>query len=121
MKCEIKEGKLYIFDDTGKVAWKGLVEGFEVLRAYPVPDTEDFIVLLDSYGGPGWFQNLLRMSSDGTIIWKAELLKMSGRREYSGLKEVESTHSVVEAFEPNGYWVKINLETGKIISTVYTK
>jgi hypothetical protein len=113
------DNDLVIKSPSGAELWRGRPEGHVVAWATSVPDSDDGLVLYDPYPS-GWqtmsgFQNLVRISLNGGIVWRAALPArgskyVSAKLATGGLK----------AFAPS-YDVDINLDTGKVVRQVWTK
>ena len=87
---------------------------FEIKTLLSIPNSEDSIVMLNHQQA---FQNVLRCSSNGSIVWVAELPEKSGD-VYTNL---EWHKQKLRAFSWSCFSVTLDVETGKILSSVFTK
>lgn len=85
-----------------------------------IPGSPDFIQLIPyhSLGRPKHFQNLSRCSTSGRIVWTAEL---PTRSENDAYVEAQIEGNQVIAWSWSCFRVKLNLESGVIEDTVFTK
>lgn len=78
--------------DGGELLWWGDVDGLVAHKVMPLPGTDDGIVVMDwSHRPPGveeWhpFPNLMRIRSDGSRVWTAELPPGLGEKSYTGVE-----------------------------------
>ena len=82
-----------------------------------IPGTDETIVLLEPSEGPKVVQNLIRVSPDGKVVWRAEL----PGSEPDSYTEIQLQGNGVVANTWTGYRRLINIESGKIISEVFVK
>jgi hypothetical protein len=99
------------------------VDGGTVVAEFPVPESGDVIVLLDPDQRPAgvlpWhpFQNVLRLSSNGEIIWRAELVP--GESTAKCWMRIEFDH-VLTAWTWS-YVCELDPDTGRIVNSTFTK
>lgn len=86
---------------------------FEIKMLLSIPNSGDSIVMLNHQQA---FQNVLRCSSNGSIVWLAELPEKSGD-VYTNL---EWHKQKLRAFSWSCFSVILDVETGKILSSVFT-
>lgn len=113
------DNSLVIKNADGVDVWRGQPEGQEVAWATSIPNSDDGLVLYEPYPA-GWqqvhgFQNLVRVSPNGTIVWRAELPEKATK--YVSAKLLTDR---LKAFAPS-YDVDLNVDTGKILNQVWTK
>lgn len=79
----------------------------------------DFILLLDPDERPGsvQFPNLIRITGDDAIIWRAKLPSMPYVFVDFNLDDADG----IEASSFSGYVVKIDMSTGEELSRAWTK
>ena len=87
---------------------------FEIKILLSIPNSEDSIVMLNYKQA---FQNIFRCSPNGSIVWMAELPEKSGD-VYTNLEWHEQR---LRAFSWSCFSVILDVETGKILSSVFTK
>src|SRR5688500_3209316 len=75
--ARVESADLWIADSSG-VVWHGQPDDAPARLAIALPATDDAIVLLDpdsaprnAYGGLTCFQNLIRVTTDGQVGWRA--------------------------------------------------
>jgi hypothetical protein len=79
-----------------------------------VPESQDRIILLEDKTP---FQNLMRVHSNGWIVWRAEL-PTSNNDVYT---HMEWQGQELKAFSASCYLVTLNLDKGEILSFEFTK
>ena len=96
---------------------------FEIKASLSAPNSDDSIVMLNYKQA---FQNILRCNSSGLIVWIAELPEKSGFPKY--IKESADVYvhlawdkQNLRAASASGFSVILDVETGKILSSVFTK
>lgn len=103
---------------TGRVVWRGQPLGYSVQMVLPTPSSDAFLVLLRYDRGPTTaFRNLLRLQPDGAVVWQAELPD----RGYDAYTDVEWRNHVLTAFSWSGFLVVLDPDSGRILSTRFTK
>ena len=113
------EGELVATDtETGEVRWHGRPEGHPVSSIAPIPDSEDCLVLLDRdvQPRPQHFENALRVGPDGTTRWRGELPQAP-----DVYVEIDWAAEGPVAWSWSGFMVRLDPETGRIRSSVFTK
>jgi hypothetical protein len=100
-----------------------LVEGGVVVAEVSIPGTRDTIVLLDPERRPEavlpWqpFQNLLRVGEDDSVRWRAELVPNETTAKcWMGVTFDGSLRAWTYSYECD-----IDLDSGRIVSTSFTK
>ena len=115
----VRDGNVEV--STGRqIEWTGRVLGVSALAAFPLPGSEDGIVVLDWMDRPtgleAWhpYRNLVRITSTGKIVWRAEL--------------PQGEMSFTEAHWEGGLlafgWehrCRLDPETGLVIEAIFTK
>ena len=116
---QIEDGDIVVLNrDKGNVHWRGRAKGYPAEAVYPVSRTSDAIVLLTySSKRSGSFKNLLRIRTDGTIVWEAELPDIGG----DAYVKVAVRDRRLVGWSWSGYMVGINWDTGKIEKQTFTK
>lgn len=86
-----------------------------------IPGSSDFIQLLsyDSFGRPKHFKNLSRCSASGETLWIAELPESPGSNDAYVNARIESGR--LFAWSWSCFRVELNLESGAIENSVFTK
>jgi hypothetical protein len=112
---------------TGALVWEGLPGGLKVARLIDLPGTNECVALLDTFStqphyprgfDPKQESNLLRCRGDGSIVWRAEIPKPTQHDSYVyAILEA----GVLWANSWSCYRNRINLETGRIEESVFTK
>jgi hypothetical protein len=106
-----------LFDDAEVLQWSGDLRGRGAQAVLPIACSDDVIVLIEKAArSPGAFRNLLRVSKDGAIVWRAGL--PTDRDWYVSAKwrgalliaNSWSCHSVV-----------VDVDTGRPLQSVFTK
>jgi hypothetical protein len=84
-----------------------------------ISGSPDFIQLIayDSFGAPRQFRNLSRCSTSGESVWIAELPTSSGDAYVDAA--IEGTRVI--AWSWSGYRVEMNIESGTIESSEFTR
>lgn len=116
----VEGGELWRADVVaGQAVRLGQPDGYPVLSVLTIPHSEDCIVLLAYWKGPEGraFRNLLRCRQDGSVVWRAEL-PVLGSDEYV---EAEWTSNGLTAYSGSGFAVHLDLDTGRILSSIFTK
>src|SRR5262245_2185280 len=88
-------------------------------RKLRIPDSSDFIQLLphDTFGASRHFQNLSRCMASGEVVWIAELPTASDDTYTS----VEIEDGRLVAWSWSCYRVELNIESGTIENSIFTK
>ncbi|XAS67028.1 hypothetical protein V3C33_16410 [Micrococcaceae bacterium Sec5.7] len=117
-KFVLASERVTVADDSGHVVWEGKPLGVDALEVQALPDTDSAIVLLDYMQmGSGPVGNLVRISSDGSILWVADLPNLAPSECYVSFEI--SDHVLANTW--NGFRVEIDRETGKILKSLFTK
>ena len=117
------EGKLLIIREikTDVIKWQGQFYGCSIRKVLPSETLSGCVLLLDYYEfSQSEFRsagNLFFINSTGTIIWHADLPSTSD--VYLDFDEI--VDQKISAYSWNGYFVNIDLHTGRIISQLFTK
>ena len=90
------------------------VPTFEIKTFLSAPNSDDSIVVLNYKQA---FSNVLRCRSNGSIVWTAELPEKSG----DAYTNIEWHEQKLRASSWSGFSVILDVETGKILSSVFTK
>lgn len=110
---------LTIVDAQGEVHWRGRPEPYPVQWASAIPGSPDGVVLYHYYRPDhpyGAFPNLVRVNSDGAIVWHAELPESDDKYVSAELRD-EKLH----ARSYGCFLVEISLENGRIVAQQLTK
>lgn len=128
-KCRIEHGNLLIIsEDTGLIIWKGKPNGIAVSKFYKIENTDDHLVLLDKW--EAWKNNkkiLLRINQKGEIVWEVESPQIgsyigSQRDAIEDYSDVTSIgEKTIKVWASSCYSDEIDINTGKIIHSVFTK
>lgn len=110
--CRVVDDSLAIRDSTGRTLWEGRVDGFDVRDAARLGDC--CVALLRWDQKPGWFQNLVCISMDGSVVWRAQMPTNSSGEAYTQMR-VEGEDLVAWSF--TGLMVHLDAKTGRIRST----
>jgi hypothetical protein len=108
--------------DGHRVVWRGKPDGRDAVHVVALPSTNDAVVLLkwpvDQHGtvsSIGTWTNLVRITRDGTIVWRAGGLDIEDRwtsvRWADGLFASTST----------GFAVTLNPDTGELVSRTISR
>ncbi len=110
--------ELQIDDGAGVVLWSGKPLSCSVTLVLPGLGGDYCVVLLDPDAKlKGAFRNLLRVSTDGVVAWRARL-PTTGDDCYVSARWVDGT---LVANSWSGYRVVIDSETGDIVNSTFTK
>lgn len=106
-----------LLDDADVLQWSGDLLGGGAQTVLSIARSDDAIVLVTwSVPSQGAFRNLLRVSRDGAIVWRAAL--PTDRDAYVS---VEWQGARLMANSWNGYRVELDTGTGRPLQTVFTK
>lgn len=105
---------------TGKVLWHGLPDGIPGVEVVAIPGTSDAVVRLDHMAKGGAFRNLVRISSSGRVLWRAELPTLEPADAYVAV-DYDSEYSRLTAVSWTGYWVVVNVDSGGIVEQEFVK
>jgi hypothetical protein len=90
----------------------------EIFKALKLPDSGDEVVLFEYEAGSVADRNLLRVRTDGSVAWVAELPDPPGADAYVGAW-LRPTHIEAQSF--SGWHVWIDIDTGHIERSEFTK
>jgi len=113
-------GTVELFSGTGALQWSGkpLQDAKVVL---PIEGTTDAIVLIDwgAFRG-GSFQNLLRVRANGSVVWRAALPtgQVNGDA-YVAVRWGPEAQLIANTWSTN--LVRLDLESGRILDSIFTK
>jgi hypothetical protein len=113
------DGDLLIVNQgNGEVAYTGKVLDQPIETILPVAGSNDAIILVDYYGGPRRFKNLLRINPRGQPVWIADLPVPSESDRYV---QVQWDENGLTANSWAGYWVKLDPDSGEITNVEFVK
>lgn len=115
----LENGELRISHDTPSAEWKGRPDGLAVLELQVSPDRTSAILLLDPPVRSGPVHNLVKIGSSSDILWRAELPNGGPNDCFVGFKL--NTDGSVTASTWGGYRVHVSGESGKLLSSEFTK
>lgn len=104
--------------ENNNVKWKGKPDGISVHTLLEIPNLDDCIVLLNYWEKGNRFQNLLRLNSAGSVVWRATLPSDVGVDSYTAIKWQSEQ---LLAWSWSGFMAAIDIDTGNIISQKFTK
>jgi hypothetical protein len=119
VRLNASSGAVEVFNDSGVLQWSGKPLGYDASVVLPIGGTNDAIVMLNPDAcRAGSFQNLLRVSADGSVMWRAELPGRQGDDAYvavrwAGAQLLANTWST--------YLVRLDVDTGRILESTFTK
>jgi hypothetical protein len=118
-RYEAARGDLVASDPSGgSIAWRARPNGQPVWKVCTIPGSDDCLAFLEYWARTGYgSRNLLRFRSDGSIAWRAEQPEGDHDR-YTGMG---STAEGLEAWSSSGYQVRLDPDTGRILSRTFTK
>src|SRR5262249_4671989 len=118
-RYEAAQGDLVASDaSSGIIAWRARLDGYAVWKVEAIPGSDDCLALLEYWGRPGYgLRNLIRVGPDGSIAWRAEQPEGDHDR-YTGIGWPPEG---LEAWSSSGYRVRLDLDTGRILSRTITK
>jgi hypothetical protein len=114
-------GDLWIVEKaTGRLLWRGRPGGFSVLKACPLPGTQDVVVLLHyrAHWESSTAHNVVRVTTAGEVVWKAAPPELGTNDTYTDLWVSEVG---IRAFSWSCHKVRLDPETGRIVECVFTK
>ena len=103
------------------VRYRGRLDGYPLRRVVAVPDSRDAIALLRrTEDAPAHFPNLVRVSPDGEIRWRAmpPALEPGAHDSWVAFR---AKSGGLSANSWSGFYCKIDPETGAIVSAEFTK
>jgi hypothetical protein len=108
-----------VFSDAGPRLWSGKPLGYRASVVLPIDRSTDCVVLCDpDEQRIGRFRNLVRLRANGSIAWQADLPPTYGDDAYVA---VRSPAAQLVANTWSGYRVDVDLDSGRILSTIFTK
>jgi hypothetical protein len=116
MKYTTADGQLWIADEGGRITFHGALLGGRVRTVLPIEGTRDAIALLDYMGGPKVFANLLRVTPEGEVVWRAAPPDHSADAWVS-----LGATDPVRARSWSGFLCVIDSSSGEILESVFTK
>lgn len=119
-RYSVDYGYVIIFDDVQyTVYWKGKIEDKDAEVAVQIPNSEDAIVLLNSrqFEGSNKY-NLVRIDSEGNIVYRAELPD-DALEWYSMILSVNDKEIVANSY--SGWFTILDVNTGNIKSKKFFK
>jgi hypothetical protein len=87
-------------------------------HALSVPGSDDRIVLFEYPEGDGDSRNLVRMTSEGHVVWRAELPDPGSNDAYV---EVRWRDGRLTANSWSCFLVELDPDTGQLLSATFTK
>jgi hypothetical protein len=118
MNCRVADGDVVATDDDGLVRWRGRPLGYSVKAVSPIDATGAAVVLLDYVRGPTKFANLIRIRSDGSIVWQAPLPDVAGNDSFV---EFRWDCGRLVAHTWSGYQMVISVDDGSVASAEFVK
>lgn len=116
---EVKGDQLVAKDAIGRILWEGQPEESAPRTVLPLNNADDCIVLLGyEHSDAMPFENLLRLSPSGRVVWRAQLPSEEPNDAYVSLSR---TPEGLVANSWSGYWVRLDEASGRIIERVFTK
>lgn len=114
--------------DSEKILWRGRPLGLPVRGAYPIEHSDDCIVLLDwrTAADKGSI-NLLRINPEGNIIWEINMPDADNQylgitRDYELYVKIGGvSERIIEAHSGSGFLDSIDVETGDVMKSEFTK
>ncbi|MEA5078539.1 MAG: hypothetical protein VB013_08205 [Anaerolineaceae bacterium] len=123
-------GEIEIRTNENELLWVGKPLSISVNQIISIPSSTDFIVLLNGLeANEKRITNLIRLTCLGIIVWQVEFPKSNYRLIrtpkiddvdiYTGVSRIEN--GLVYAYSCLGYSDRIDLITGKILSSDFVK
>jgi hypothetical protein len=117
MTYTIFEEELLVFDmESGEPVWAGKPDGRTPVEVLPIPKGDDCIVLVD-WSSPPKQANLIRVTAQGGVAWRAQLPNPPG----DAYTEMDWGSEGLTGYSWSGYAARINVETGKIEEMEFVK
>jgi len=125
MRYWVESEDLWSANDAG-VVWRGRPDGHPAISAVAVPGTDDAVVLLSAESGSrnplgdlkGW-PNLVRVRSDGTIVWRATADENASAHDW--WVSIDAGGDGLYANTWSCYRCQLDPESGSVLSSVFTK
>lgn len=103
---------------SGATVWRGRPEGHRVWRTLSIPGEEDCLVLSEYWTKSDRpFRNLMQCRPDGSVVWRAELPD----RGVDVYVAMDWNDNRLLATSWSGWEVVVDVKTGAIVSTTFTK
>jgi hypothetical protein len=115
----LDNAELRVVSTDGKFDWHGRIDGLPVIEVQSAPHGSFAIALLDPQTRSGRVRNLVKISSDASVSWRAELPLEQGTDSYVSF-ELESAQNL-RATTWSCYRVRLSVESGEVIDHVFTK
>jgi hypothetical protein len=116
----VNDGELLVFDSSP--TWRGRFDGEGVRHVLSLAESDDAVVLLEAPPIDDSLQpffNLVRVRPNGEIVWRAEHPIPEDWTD--GYVAVEQNDGVLSANSWSCYYVVLDPDTGRILSSVFTK
>jgi hypothetical protein len=110
---------LVVQDDLGRELWRGKPEGYDVVWASPISGSDDGLVFYTYYRPEKRyqdFQNLVRVRSDGSIVWRAQLPSSNDNYYWATLGQQGLT-----GLSSGGYSACVDIATGRLVESKFVK
>lgn len=119
MKFRLIRDEIEIASAAGTPIWRGRPFGLPVKRLFPLSARDACIVLCDPDAQLcGRFENVMRISGDGSVVWRAALPSAAGDDCYT---ELGCERDVIVAQSWTGYRVRIAPSDGALLDFTFTK
>lgn len=115
----VRHGQLRISREYPPREWCGLVDGLPVLDLLVTPTGKFAIVLLDPPAGRSVVQNLVCVTPDADIAWRAAPPLVGGADAYVSIEAADD--GLIAASTWSGYRVLISPDNGHVIRQDFTK
>ena len=115
---DLIDGEVVVNKEGSLIHWRGKPDGYPAMAIMPVPNSEDAVVLLDYMAGPKVFANLIRMTPEGRVVWRAAPPEQSGSDAFV---ECRWRGGAFMANSWSGYLLEIDLATGRPTSSEFVK
>ena len=114
----VRNGMLCIQEpESQKILWEGSFEGLPVIQILPLVNEDGCLVLLDgAYAKKPTFENLLRIGTNGSVVWRAQL-----PQPHDSFTEIIAVGDRIEAQTWKGLRVEIDLATGRTKNPRFVK
>lgn len=119
LSFSVDDGVLTISTSGGSDVWEGMPDGMPVHDLREAPDGRSAFVLLDPPAGAGRVRNLVRITSAAEIVWRGELPETDPTDVFVSL--ATDAEGAVLASTWSGYRVRLDPDTGRLLSQVFIK
>ena len=102
-------------DESNVISWVGSFKGAKLTSAYPTGDNR-CLLLLEVNADASARENLLSIERTGAIAWKAEL-----PASHDSFIAFESKPDGLHAWTWNGWRLKLDSSTGRILERTFVK